>query len=114
MNVSITSRHVEISDPMKHYASSKAARLERFYGHLRKMEVILDTVGGDSYSAELIASAVRGQVIACRAVDETAMAALDRVVDKMERQLTRFKERLQGRAGRRIAQGAIDGENPIR
>jgi putative sigma-54 modulation protein len=103
MKVTVTARHAEFTDDMKRYAREKALRLERYFDHLRKVEVILDSGGDSRYSAEMIASVVRGHVLVCHSTDRTAMAALDSVVDKMERQLTRFKEKLAGRHGREAA-----------
>jgi putative sigma-54 modulation protein len=94
MKVTVTARHADFTDGMKTYAYEKALRLNHYFDHLRKIEVILDVDGDRRYSAELIASAVRGHVLVCHAADQTAMAALDSVVDKMERQLTKFKEKL--------------------
>lgn len=105
MRVTVTARHVEISDGMKDYAREKAGRLERYFDHLKKVEVILDMNGDRRFSAEMIASAVRGQVLVCHSVDQTAMAALDSVVDKMERQLTKFKEKLYDKQARLNGKG---------
>ncbi len=103
MKIQVTSRHVEVTDMMKEYAREKGMRLERYFDHLRKMEIILDMERENRFSAEMIASAVRGNVLVCRCAGETAMAALDAVVDKMERQLTRFKEKLRERHFKRGA-----------
>ncbi len=103
MKVTVTARHVEVTDVMKDYAYQKARRLERFFDHARKIEVVLDLDGDKGFKAEMIASMVRGQVLACRAVNVTAMAALDSVVDKMERQFTKFKEKLRERQPRNQA-----------
>ena len=97
MKVSVTARHVKFSDRMKAYAYDKAQHLEHYFDHLRKLEVILDTDGEGRVSAELIASAVKGQVLVCHSADVTAMAAVDSVVGKMERQLVRFKEKLHSK-----------------
>lgn len=102
MRVTVTARHVEITDVMKEYARGKAQRLERYFDHLRKVEVILDAEGGNRYSAEIIASAVRGSVLVCHSLDATTSAALDAAVDKMERQLAKFKGRLRRRQDRGI------------
>jgi putative sigma-54 modulation protein len=94
MRVTVTARHATFSDRMKEYAHDKARRLEHYFDHLRKLEVILDADRGGRVSAEMIASAVRGHVLVCHSTDATAMAAVDSVVDKMERQLVKFKEKL--------------------
>ncbi len=105
MKVKVTARHVDVTEVMKDYAYEKARRLARYFDHARKLEVILDVDGDDGFKAEMIASLVRGQVLACRAEEPTAMAALDSVVDKMERQFTRFKEKLRDKQARSAAKG---------
>jgi putative sigma-54 modulation protein len=106
MKVTVTSRHVDVTETMKEYAFEKARRLERYFDHARKLQVILDLDGVKGFKAEMIASLVRGQVLTCKSKEVTAMAALDAVVDKMERQFTRFKEKLRGNQARPSAGGS--------
>jgi putative sigma-54 modulation protein len=94
MKVTVTARHTRFGSSMKEYARSKAQHLEHYFDHLRKLEVILDGGGSRRFTAEMIASAVRGQVLVCQAAGLTVMAAVDLVVGKMERQLVKFKEKL--------------------
>jgi len=95
MRVTVTARHARFSDSMKEYARSKAQHLEHYFDHLRKLEVILDGGGTKRFTAEMNASAVRGQVLVCHATASTITAAVDVVVGKLERQLVKFKEKLQ-------------------
>lgn len=97
MKVTVTARHATYSDALKQTARDKAQHLEHYFDHLTKLEVVLDRDGVKGYSCEMIAHAVRGQVIVCHAVKDSALAAVDVVVNKMERQLIKFKERLIGR-----------------
>ena len=111
MKVSVTARHAKFNAAFKEAARSKAEHLEHFFDHLTKLEVILDAEQGRRYSCEMIAHAVRGHVLVCHASDSSPGAALDNAVGRMERQLTKFKERLIGRhhgarEGRRSAEGA--------
>lgn len=97
MKVTVTARHMEITDVMKEYACEKAERLGKFFDNIRKIEIILDSEKDKRYSAEMIVSATKGQVLVCHAANASATAALDVVLDKMERQLTRFKEKLRSK-----------------
>lgn len=94
MRVTVTARHTRFGDSTKEYARSKAQHLEHYFDHLRKLEVILDGGGSGRYSAEMIASAVKGQVLVSQSTAPTINAAVDSVVGKMERQLVKFKEKL--------------------
>lgn len=94
MKVTVTARHAKFTEALKEVASQKALRLEHFFDHLKKIEVILDTDGDTQYSVEMIASGLHDHVLVSRSSDKTALAALDQVVEKMERQLVKFKEKL--------------------
>ncbi|HZE96779.1 MAG TPA: ribosome-associated translation inhibitor RaiA [Planctomycetota bacterium] len=94
MKVTVTARHARFNDALKEAARQKAHHLEHFFDHLKKIEVILDTEGDTRYSVEMIASGLHDHTIVSRARDRTASAALDKVLEKMERQLIKFKEKL--------------------
>jgi ribosomal subunit interface protein len=108
MKVTLTVRHARFPKDVKEYARQKAENLEHYFDHLRKLEVILDRDGDGSFSAEMIASAVRGHVLVCHAVQPTASAAVDVAHEKMERQLVKFKEKLVG-THHRAREGGADG-----
>ncbi len=99
MKVTVTARHARFTEALKEAAQEKALRLEHFFDHLKKIEVILDTDGDTRYSVEMIASGLHDHVLVCRHSDKTALAALDAAIEKMERQLVKFKEKLTRRHG---------------
>jgi len=94
MKVVITARHAKFSPLLKDAARAKARHLERFFDHLKKIEVIFDVEGDTRYLTEMIASGLHDHIIVSRASGKSALAALDRVLEKMERQLIKFKEKL--------------------
>ncbi len=108
MKVTVTVRHARFPRDVREYARQKAENLEHYFDHLRKLEVILDRDGDSGFTAEMIASAVRGHVLVCHAVQPTASAAVDVAHEKMERQLTKFKEKLVG-THHRAREGGADG-----
>jgi putative sigma-54 modulation protein len=112
MKVTVTARHADFTDAIKGYAYEKARRLERYFDPLRKLEVILDADSDGRYSAEMIASAVRGHVLVCHSTQASATAAIDAVVDKMERQLTRFKEKLRDKHAKEVSKEARARRSP--
>jgi putative sigma-54 modulation protein len=99
MKVTVTARHMDLTDVMKEYAYDKGERLGKFFDNIRKIEIILDAEKDKRYRAEVVVSATKGQVLVCERTDVSATAALDGVLDKMERQLTKFKEKLRGKHG---------------
>src|SRR5438477_601133 len=63
MKVTVTARHAKFTDAVKDSARTKAGRLEHFFDHLKKIEVILDLDGDTKYSAEMIASGLHDDII---------------------------------------------------
>ena len=111
MKVKVTARHAKFGASIKAAAKAKAEHLEHFFDHLTKLEVILDNENHRRFTCEMIAHAVRGHVLVCHAADENVGTALDVCTNRMESQLTKFKERLIGRhhgarEGRRGAEPA--------
>ena len=93
MNLNITFRHVDPSPATKEYAAEKIGRLKRYFDGLVEGNVVLSQEK-IRHQAEvtLLANGVR-----LNAKDETVdfHTAIDNVVDKLERQLKRYKEKLK-------------------
>ena len=96
MQISVTGRHVKVTDEVKAYAADKAGKLPRFYDRVQAIEVILDQEG-DDFTVDMIVTAEgRNHFIAHEAGPDT-FALIDLIVDKLERQLRRHKERFRNR-----------------
>jgi putative sigma-54 modulation protein len=117
MKVTVTARHAKFTEALRSAAKVKAQHLEHYFDHLKKIEVILDLDGDTRYSAEMIASGLHDHILVSRASDRTALAALDRVLEKMERQLIKFKEKLtrkgDHRTPRKTAANAREGSADV-
>jgi putative sigma-54 modulation protein len=86
-----------VSEALKDYCQEKAERLPRFFDRIQLIEVVLDGKAG-RHSAELIVHAAGApQPFVAREDDEDAFAAMDLVLDKIEEQLRRYKERHRNR-----------------
>ena len=91
MQLTVTGRHVAVTEPMKNYAREKLSRVLRERPHINEVHVIMD-VEKYRHRAELT---VRGKNLDLFCQEETAdmYASIDLVLSKMERQLRRYKER---------------------
>lgn len=96
MKVIVSGRHMSVSEDVKNYCIEKAEKLTRYYDRLRSIEVILDGHSG-SHSVEMIVHADRTDPFIASQDQDDIFAAVDLVVDKLERQLTRHKERHRNR-----------------
>ncbi len=121
VDVTFRSPHQELSESEKAYVRRKLQKLARFFHKLWALEVTYELVRGQHQVAVLVDA--DGQKFHH---DETAhefRAAVDAVVQKLEHQLARYKERLQkrGRTPREevietaLAAGetAEEPENPV-
>ncbi len=85
---------MNITEDLKNYALAKADKLSKYFDRLNKIEVILDH-NKNNFSAEMIISAPRGATVVGHVSDTSCQAALDFLTDKMERQLTKLKEKMK-------------------
>lgn len=96
MLVTVSGRHMGLSEPLKEYCATKAERLVRFYDRIQSIEVILDGHSG-KHSAEMIVHSDGSDPFVAREERDDVYAAVDVLLDKIEAQLRRHKERLRNR-----------------
>ncbi|KAF0245239.1 MAG: ribosomal subunit interface [Planctomycetota bacterium] len=95
MRVQIAVKHMDITEEMKDYAEERAAKLEHYFNRINSMQVILNR-DANSYTAEMICGGARGIQLVAQEKHKDVFAAMDLVTDKMERQLTKLKEKVRG------------------
>ncbi len=96
MQITITARHVSVGEEIKQYARDKAEKLLRFYDRIQAIQVVIDHEG-DEFTVEMIVNAeAKNEFVAHEAGSDTQVL-IDVTVDKLERQLTKHKERLRNR-----------------
>jgi putative sigma-54 modulation protein len=93
MQMNLTGHHVEITPSLRDYVDAKMERLERHYDHINGMHVIL-TVEKLRHKAEAKVNVV-GKPLFADAKEEDMYAAIDRLVDKLDRQVKKHKEKVQ-------------------
>jgi len=91
LQVTVSGHHVDVTAAMKEYAHEKADKLARYFG-AKEVAVTLKVEGGRKI-AELIVYAPRRHTLIAEAEQPDMYAAIDLVTDKMERQLTKLKEK---------------------
>jgi len=87
----ITGKHIEVTEAMKHHAEEKTSKLPRYYDSINQVEVIIDGGKGGNVSVEVIARAEHSKVFICTESGEDAYGCIDIAVHKLERQLRRAK-----------------------
>lgn len=97
MQVNLTGHHVEITDALRAYVDEKIARLERHFDHVTNVHVIL-SVEKLVRKAEATVHAAGADVFA-DATHADMYAAIDALVDKLDRQVIRHKEKIKSHRG---------------
>ena len=92
MQLNWTGRHVEITDSLRDYVTNKFAKLERHFDHINNVHVILD-IEKLSQKAEATMHVNGGELFASEA-HQDMYAAIDGLVDKLDRQVIKHKEKL--------------------
>ncbi|GIW72888.1 MAG: hypothetical protein KatS3mg102_2430 [Planctomycetota bacterium] len=94
MRIDITARHLELTEALRAYATEKLARLQRHNDLVQEASVVLGADGARRV-AEVIARPKVGGPLVARAEHDDLYAAIDLLVDKIDRQLGRHKERVK-------------------
>ena len=92
MQVHITGQQFDISERLRRYVSTKLQRLERHFDHVTSVYVTLKP-GRQSQCAEATVH-VSGRQLYADAAGSGMHAAIDALVDKLDRQIKRHKEKL--------------------
>ena len=101
MQISITGHHVDITQALRAYVESKFGRLERHFDNMTNVHVIL-SIQKERQKAEATIHVSRGNLYA-DTEHEDMYAAIDGLVDKLDRQLKKYKEKLvQNRRGETV------------
>lgn len=93
MNLSITGRHLEITPAIREYVMNKMSRVARHFDNVIDTQVIL-SIERLKHTAE-VTMRLRGKDIHCEAIDENLYAAIDLLADKIDRQVIKYKSKMQ-------------------
>lgn len=92
MQISVTGRHIDVTEALKNYVESKFIRLERHFDHVTNVHVIL---GLEKINKKAEATVhISGAKLFAEDHQEDMYAAIDGLIDKLDRQVRRHKERL--------------------
>jgi putative sigma-54 modulation protein len=91
MQLSITGHQVDLTDSLKEYVSSKFNKLERHFDQISKAQVTL-SIQKQVQRADASLHVTGGELHA-NAEHEDMYAAIDALIDKLDRQVLKQKEK---------------------
>lgn len=91
MKIVIKGRHIEVTDAIRNYIEKRLGKVERHFDHILEVIVTL-SVEKNRQIVEVTLQASRALI---RAEEETddMYTSIDNVVDKLERQIQKYKEK---------------------
>ncbi|HEY0846956.1 MAG TPA: ribosome-associated translation inhibitor RaiA [Noviherbaspirillum sp.] len=112
MNLLLTGQHVEISPPLRDYVEKKLERVVRHFDQIIDVAVVLGVEQPsekDKRQRAEVNLRVKGQVFHMDQYAEDLYAAIDLLFDKLDRQVVRYKDKLQDHRSTPVKQ--IDTDN---
>lgn len=103
MLVTVSSRHMDVTAPLKSYAEQKANKLSKYYDRIQEIEVVFDAgkektaPKRDSVRVEMIVNAEHKNMFIAHHDEGDAYACIDGCVHKLERALSEHKKKIRNR-----------------
>lgn len=93
MQINLTGHHIDITDSLRSYVDTKFEKLERHFDHINNVHVILNV-------EKLVQKAearlhLSGAEIFAESEHTDMYAAIDSLIDKLDRQVIKHKEKLK-------------------
>jgi len=110
MNIIVTGRHLEVTPALKKYAEEKIKKFNRYLSNISEAIVTL-SIEKYRHKVEVLLK-VNGFLIQAEGITGEIYSSIDEVVEKLERQVKRYKEKLvshrknEGKAGSTPLSGA--------
>jgi putative sigma-54 modulation protein len=96
VQIKISARHGHLSEATQQFIREKAQKLLHFFERIMSIEVTVD-LKTDVRMVEFLVSAEHKHDFVARETNSDILAAVDLVVEKLEGQLRRYKEKVQDR-----------------
>jgi putative sigma-54 modulation protein len=120
MRLQVKGKNVEVSEQIRSYAEEKLGKLERHLNGPTRVELELAVERNPSIAANNVAEATiwtKGPVLRAREASSDMKASIDQLAEKLERQVTRYREKRR-RHGHKAASGgapavAVEEAPPI-
>jgi len=94
MQLEITGHHIEVTPALKTHVQEKLLRIKRHFDQVLNIHVILEVENKTQHSAEAAIN-VSGNKFFANAKEENMYAAIDCLVDKLDRQVLKHKAKLK-------------------
>ena len=92
-DISVTFRHLEATPSLKKYAKEKVSKVKQFFGSKNEISIVLSSEK-HRYMADITLKAKKITINAKEETDDM-YSAIDLAVDKLDRQMKKYKEKIK-------------------
>lgn len=96
MQTNITGHHIEVTPALRAYVTEKLQRISRHFDHVISIDVILKVENHSKFAEGKINAAGTGKALFAQDSDDDMYAAIDGLIDKLDKQVRRHKDRIRG------------------
>ncbi len=112
MNIIVNGRHLDLTPALKDYAEEKIKKFERYFSNITEAIVTL-SIEKYRHKAEVLLKA-NGVLIQAEGITGEIYSSIDEVVEKLDRQVKRYKEKLVShRKGEGKSAGVLSQKSPV-
>lgn len=97
MQLNITGHHVDVTPALKSYVQDKFKKIERRFSNITNVHVTLTVETKTLQRAEATVNLAKAEIHAT-SEHENMYAAIDALIDKLDRQVVKHKEKLNDRS----------------
>jgi len=111
MNLTISGHHLELTPALRSYASSKLERVLRHFEQVVDVKMLLSMENQKEKEKRQRAECtihVKGSDLFAEASHADLYAAIDELMDKLDRQVVRYKERLRDHQADNVRQANLE------
>jgi putative sigma-54 modulation protein len=99
MQINITGHHIDITPTLRDYVNNKMQRIQRYFTNITNVHVVLSVDKKFQQKAEASINLARGDIHATCEADDM-YAAIDLLMDKLDRQVIKHKEKMNDHDGK--------------
>ena len=111
MRMIISGRHLKVTDAIRDYAEKKIGRISKYFENIMEVDITLSAehskVDGERHTADVLLF-VQGSKIKATATAQILYAAIDEVIDILENQVKKHKEKMQEKHHQSVRELAVE------
>ena len=97
MQITVVTRHGTLSDATRDRVAAKAEKLQKYFERLSSIEIVIDLKVPDNPRVDIKVSAEHKHDFLAHEQAGDLWPSVDAAIQKLEQQLRKYKEKVQGR-----------------